>query len=36
MLKGQTLGDVWLDLLILLGFTLLFFVIGVKKFDRDI
>ena len=36
MLKGQTLGDVWLDLVILLGFTLLFFIIGVKRFNRDV
>ena len=32
MLKGQNLGDVWLDLVILLGFTLMFFIIGVKRF----
>ena len=36
MLKGQTLGDVWFDLVILLGFTLLFFIIGVKRFNRDV
>lgn len=36
MLKGQTLGDVWLDLVVLLGFTILFFVIGVKRFNRDV
>ena len=36
MIKGQTLADVWLDLVILLGFTLLFFIIGVKKFNRDV
>ncbi|SEK19669.1 ABC-2 type transport system permease protein [Methanobrevibacter gottschalkii] len=36
MLKGQTLGDVWLDLAVLLGFTLLFFIIGVKRFNRDV
>lgn len=36
MLKGQTLADVWLDLLILIGFTVLFFVIGVKRFNRDV
>ena len=36
MLKGQTLGDVWLDLVVLLGFTVLFFVIGVKRFNRDV
>lgn len=36
MLKGQTLGDVWVDLAVLLGFTLLFFIIGVKRFNRDV
>lgn len=36
MLKGQSLGDVWFDLVILLGFTLLFFIIGVKRFNRDV
>jgi ABC-2 type transport system permease protein len=36
MLKGQTLGDVWVDLVVLLGFTILFFIIGVKRFNRDV
>jgi ABC-2 type transport system permease protein len=36
MLKGQTLADVWVDLAVLLGFTLLFFIIGVKRFNRDV
>lgn len=36
MLKGQTLGDIWFDLLVLIGFTLIFFIIGVKKFNRDV
>ena len=36
MIKGQSLGDVWIDLVVLLGFTLLFFVIGVKRFNRDV
>ena len=36
MLKGQTLGDVWFDLAILLGYSALFFIIGVKRFNRDI
>lgn len=36
MLKGQTLGDVWIDLLVLLGYTALFFIIGVKRFNRDV
>lgn len=30
MIKGQSLGDVWLDLAILLGFTALFFIIESK------
>ncbi len=36
MLKGQSLGDLWLDIAILLGFTVLFFIIGVKTFNRDV
>ena len=36
MLKGQNLGDVWLDLVVLLGFTIVFFIIGVKRFNRDV
>ena len=36
MLKGQNLGDVWLDLVVLLGFTVVFFIIGVKRFNRDV
>ena len=36
MLKGQSLGDVWFDLAVLLGFTILFFIIGVKRFNRDV
>ena len=36
MLKGQTLGDVWMDLVVLIGFTILFFIIGVKRFNRDV
>ena len=36
MLQGKTLGDVWLDLIVLLGFTVLFFAIGVKRFNRDV
>ena len=36
MLKGQTLADVWVDLAVLLGFTILFFIIGVKRFNRDV
>ena len=36
MIKGQSLGDVWLDLAILLGFTALFFIIGVKRFNKEV
>ena len=36
MLKGQSLGDVWFDLAVLLGFTILFFIIGVKRLNRDV
>ena len=36
MLKGQSLGDVWFDLAVLLGFTILFFIIGVKRFNRAV
>ena len=36
MLKGQNLGDVWLDLVVLIAFTALFFIIGVKRFNRDV
>ena len=36
MLKGQTLADVWVDLAVLLAFTILFFIIGVKRFNRDV
>ena len=36
MLKGQSLGDVWFDLVVLLGYTLIFFIIGVKKFNMDV
>ncbi len=36
MLKGQSLGDVWLDLVILIGFAILFFILDVKRFNRDV
>ncbi|HMK54592.1 MAG TPA: ABC transporter permease [Methanobacteriaceae archaeon] len=36
MLKGAGIGDVWIDIAVLLGFTLLFFAMGVTRFNRDI
>ena len=36
MLQGAGIGDVTIDLLILLGFTALFFIVGVVRFNRDI
>lgn len=36
MLKGGGIGDIWLDIVVLLGFTALFFGLGVIKFNRDI
>ena len=36
MIQGRTLGDVWMDILVLIGFTLLFYILGVKRFNRDI
>lgn len=36
MLKGASIGDIWIDIAVLLGFTLLFFAMGVTRFNRDI
>jgi len=36
MLKGVGLGDIWIDLAVLIGFTALFFGIGVLRFNRDV
>ena len=36
MLKGAGVGDIWLDIVVLLGFTALFFLLGVTQFNRDI
>lgn len=36
MLKGLTFGEIWLDIAVLLGFTGLFFMLGVIRFNRDI
>lgn len=35
ILRSQTLAQVWPDVLILLGFTLVFFIIGLWRFDFD-
>ncbi len=36
MLKGSGIGDIWIDIAVLLGFTAIFFYLGVTKFNRDI
>ena len=36
MLKGAGVGDIWIDIVVLLGFTAVFFVVGVSQFNRDI
>jgi len=36
MLKGMGLGDIWIDLAVLIGFTALFFGVGVLRFNRDV
>ncbi|MCZ3365770.1 MULTISPECIES: ABC transporter permease [Methanobacterium] len=36
MLKGVGIGAIWVDIAVLLGFTGLFFALGVTKFNRDI
>jgi ABC-2 type transport system permease protein len=36
MLKGLTFGEIWVDVAVLLGFTGLFFALGVVRFNRDI
>lgn len=36
MLKGAGIGDIWIDIVVLAGFTLLFFAMGVTRFNRDI
>jgi len=36
MLKGAGIGAVWIDIAVLLGFTALFFALGVTRFNRDI
>ncbi len=36
MLKGAGIGDIWIEIAVLLGFTALFFILGVTRFNRDI
>ncbi len=36
MLKGAGIGAIWVDVVVLLGFTALFFALGVKSFNRDV
>ncbi len=36
MLKGVGIGAIWVDVVVLIGFTALFFALGVTKFNRDI
>jgi ABC-2 type transport system permease protein len=36
MLKGAGIGAIWLDVVVLLGFTALFFALGVRSFNRDV
>ncbi|MDR1820302.1 MAG: ABC transporter permease [Methanobrevibacter sp.] len=36
MIKGSGIGDIWIDIAVLLGFTILFFILGVVKFNRDV
>ncbi len=36
MLKGVGVGAIWIDIAVLLGFTALFFALGVRGFNRDI
>ena len=36
MLKGVGIGAIWIDIAVLIGFTALFFALGVTRFNRDI
>ena len=36
MLQGAGIGDIWIEVAVLLGFTALFFAMGVTRFNRDI
>jgi ABC-2 type transport system permease protein len=35
ILRGEALAEVWIDILVLLGFTLVFFVVGAWRFDFE-
>ncbi|MDR2966662.1 MAG: ABC transporter permease [Methanobacteriaceae archaeon] len=36
MLKGFGIGDIWIDIVVLIAFLLVFFAAGVVRFDRDV
>ena len=36
MLKGAGLGSIAFDLIVLLAFALLFFIVGIVRFNRDV
>lgn len=36
MLKGFGIGDIWIDIVVLLAFLVVFFAAGVARFDRDV
>lgn len=36
MIKGAGIGDIWVEILVLVGFTLIFFTLGVIRFNRDV
>jgi len=36
MLKGFGIGDIWIDIVVLLGFLIVFFSLGVARFNRDV
>ncbi|MDR2831264.1 MAG: ABC transporter permease [Methanobrevibacter sp.] len=36
MIKGSGIVDIWIDIVVLLGFTALFFILGVFRFNRDV
>ena len=35
ILRGETLADVWIDIVVLLGFTLVFFLVGAWRFEFE-